>query len=539
MMEILSMMNALRKAFTMAKRKTPAAKNVAFWRYEQVEDALADNLTHEQRGQILRSINKTPVRWPSGKTKPIPRATAYRWIRDYQQGGIEALQPKRRSDRGVSRANLPDTVVQEALRLLTEDPGLTFTFLLALLRPSFPNVRIRRSTLHDRLSSHPDYKCLKRLKRLKHHRRRRTRFVAKAPHDIWHTDAKGPISIVFACGKKSSFHVFTILDDATRAVLAAIITRAANLAAAIRVFRMAANRWGLPRMLYADRASIFDSPAFRMGLAQLGAYRIPTKPRNPEANGKIEAYHRPLAKWFVKRLPKQVVSDFIHLQHLLDGVLYGLYQTHWHRELKQSPKEALADRISNRHVPPTRLIDAFRQEKQLKTHPKTGEVVLDGTTYLVPDELRGQRLTFLLDPPGEVPPLVEHPTSGVHLPLRRAAIKPEDLLAIDEPQHQARWGAGNLQSIYDNWQGKRRPLAEPGFGLPELYALLAKACERHVPSSDSEAALIQRLYRKIGPLPRYATEQALASIMHQLGPGRPVKTYLDALAERVQKPERT
>jgi len=515
----------------MAKSKAPDPKDVAFWRYEQIEEALVDNLTHEQRGEITRSITRVPIRWPSGKTKALSVATIYRWIRDYQRDGLEALRPKRRSDRGVARANLPDTVVQEALRQLTEDPGLTFTFLLALLRPLFPDVRISRSTLHERLSSHSDYK---RIKRLKHHQKRRTRFVAKAPHDIWHTDAKGPITLVFVDGRKISFHVFTIIDDASRAVLAAIITPTPDLAAAVRVFRMAANRWGLPGMLYADRASIFDARPFRMGLAQLGSHRISTKPRNPEANGKIEAYHRPLGLWFVKRLPKQDVVDFIHLQQLLDGIIYGLYQSHYHRELKQSPEEALAGRTSARHAPPTRLIDAFRQEKRLKAHPKTGEVVLDGVTYLVPDELRGQKLTFLSDPPREVPPLVQHPTSGDHLSLRRAAIKSDDLDAIDNQHQEPRWGRGNLQAIYDNWQGKRRPLAEPGFGLPELYALLAKACGRHVPSSDAEAALVQRIYGDIGPLPQRATEQALASITRQLGPKRPVKTYLDALIQRVR-----
>ncbi len=152
----------------------------------------------------------------------------------------------------------------------------------------------------------------------------------------------------------------------------------------------------------------------------------------------------------------------------------------------------------------------------------------------MPDELRGQGLTFLLDPPGEVPPLVEHPTSGDYLSLRRAAIKPDDLDAIDDQQQEPRWGAGNLQALYDNWQGKRRPVAEPGFGLPELYALLAKACGRHVPKSDAEAALIQRTYRDIGPLPKQATQDAIASITQQLGEKRPVKTYLDTLAQRVR-----
>jgi putative transposase len=511
--------------------KRPDPKEVAFWRYQQIEEALPEALSDTERGAIIKRISKTPVLWPSGKTKRISRGTAYRWIRTYRRRGLEGLRPRRRCDAGVTRAQLSDEVVSEALRQLTEDPGLTFTFLLAILRPLFPEVRICRSTLQQRLSARPGYQ---RIKRLKRHKKRRTRFVAKAPHDIWQTDAKGPVRITLACGRLLAFHILSILDDATRAVLAAIIAPSPDLAAAVRVFRMAANRWGLPNMLYADRASIFDARPFRMGLAQIGSYRIPTKARNAPARGKIEAYHRTLVKWFTDRLPHQVVIDLAHLQLLLDGVIHGLYQPHRHRGLEVSPEVALAGHVSERHVPPTRLVDAFRQTKRLKAHPKTGEVEIDGVTYLVPDELRGQKLVFLSDPPHEVPPLVEHPTSGEPLSLRRAAIKPSDLDAVEAAPEPARWGAGNLQALYDNWQGRRRPQAEPGFGLPEIYALLGRACGRHVPQSDAEAALIQHIYRDIGPLARNATEAAMAAIVERLGTKRPVKTYLDALAERAR-----
>jgi putative transposase len=267
----------------------------------------------------------------------------------------------------------------------------------------------------------------------------------------------------------------------------------------------------------------------------LGDHRILSMPHNPEARGKIEAYHRTLGMWFFDRLAKQVVIDFGHLQQLLDGVIYGLYQPHKHRGIKVPPAVALNGRVSTRIVPPTRLVEAFRQERRLKTHPKTGEVDLNGTTYLVPDELRGQKLTFLLDPPGEAPPMVQHPTSGKALALHRAAVKPGDLDHVTitiEPE--PRWGHGNLQAIYDNWQGRRRPLAEPGFGLPEIYTLLAEVSGRFVPQSDAEAALIQDAYRSIGPLPQAATQDALRAIAQELGPMRPIKTYLDALIARAR-----
>ena len=177
---------------------------------------------------------------------------------------------------------------------------------------------------------------------------------------------------------------------------------------------------------------------------------------------------------------------------------------------------------------------AFRQRKTLKAHPKTGEVDIAGKTFLVPGELRGQRLVFLVDPDPDMPPLVVEPRSGHPLAVERAQIRPGDLATPPAPvPSPPRWGEGTLQTLYDAWQGKRRPIAEPGFGLPELFELLAAALGRPVPPSDAEAARIHHVYRQIGPLPRRATETALRAIARRLGTGRALEVYLDALVHHV------
>lgn len=515
-------------------KNTPDKKAIARWRYQQIEEILDDNLHSDARGIILHRIAKRPVKWPSGSTKNISLATLYRWRDAYSKSGLEALHPKTRSDQKTQRNPLPDDVIDEALRILEEDPSVSFTFLIGVLHAKFPEKkgRIFTSTLQRHLAARQQYS---RIKRAKKRTRRRTRFVAKAPHHIWQTDAKGPVKIRFKNGREIRFHVISILDDATRAVLAALVVNTPNLAACVRVFRKAAQRWGLPEHLYADRASIFDSCAFRQGLADLGGHRIPTKPRSPQARGKIEAYHRVLGLWFFDRLHAQSVVDLVHLQQLLDGIIAAFYQPHKHRGLKQSPEKALGDTISKHFVPHTRLFDAFRQEKILKAHPKTGEVEIHGKLYLVPDELRGQKLTFLVDPPDEVPPLVVHPASQKQILLKGAHIKSDDRDIDDDHSSIERWGHGALQAIYDSWRGQNRPLAEPGFGLAEIYQLLTDVAGRHVPASEHEAALVHRLYRQIGPLPRIPTQNAFLDIKNRLGENRPIKTYLDALKERVEK----
>jgi transposase InsO family protein len=510
-------------------------KAVALWRYEQIEPALAVR-TREARGALLRGLARVPVLWLSGVVRRISLATLYRWLAAYVRGGLEGLRPKRRNDAGRTKAVLPAEVVQRAYALLADDPEISFTLLRALLYADSDldlkgrSINVARSTLARRLQALPGYA---RLMRARLYKRRRGRFVARRPHEIWHLDAKGPITVRLRSGRRLVFHVLSVIDDASRACLAAIVAPSPDLCAAVRVFRLAAKRWGLPDFVYADRASIFDSVAFRSGLAQLGSHRIRVRPRNPEANGKIEAYHRVLVAWYSARLARQQVVDLEHLQMLLDAVIEVIYQDHVHRQLRRSPRAALDGQCSPRRIAAARLEDAFREERVLKAHPKTGEVQIAGATYLVAEHLRGQRLTFLVDPEPAVPPLCVEPGTGRTLALTRAAVRSEDHADSPTPE---RWGRGPLQALYDAWQGKRRPVAEPGFGLPEVFALLAEVVGRPVPRTDAEAALIQRRYRQMGPLPKRATEATLRALGKKLGKGRPIESYLDALAERVAPP---
>jgi hypothetical protein len=150
----------------------------------------------------------------------------------------------------------------------------------------------------------------------------------------------------------------------------------------------------------------------------------------------------------------------------------------------------------------------------------------------VPPELRDQEVEVLLDPDPQVAPLVLEPGTDRRLPLVRAAVAPEHASPKSEAPPE-RWGEGLLQKLHDQWHGKVRPVAEPGFGLPEIFDLLAQAAGRPVPESDAEAASVLEAYREIGPLARRPTEAAFRAIARQLGSGRPLKTYLDALARRV------
>lgn len=515
-------------------RRGPGPKQIALWRFDVIEPLLDSDLSRHQRSRLVFQISRTPLRWPDGSEGRPGRATLYRWLDAFREGGFDGLKPHPRCDRGRTKARLSQSVVEAALHALQEDPLQSWTFLCVILSVEFESTKIARSTLYRRVTAHPDYRPIALARRASKQPLRRTRFVACRRHQRWQCDAKGPFDVHLTDRSVIRVHVITILEDLSRAVLAVLAVTRLDHGAAVKVFRKATERWGLPEQYYADKGSLFDTPAFRSGLAQLGCRRLPTKPGTPQAHGKIEAYHRPLSLWFVQRLRVQKVVDLVHLNQLLEAMIAVLYQPHHHRGLKESPADALAGTVSARQVARTQLYEVFLDEKRLKSNRTTGEVEIQGHTWLVPDALRGQRSLFLVDPAADWDPVIVEPETHRHVPLRRAQIRGEDA-----PAEPTRWGNGPLQKLYDAWAGKKRPIAEAGFGLPELHGLLAEVIGRHVPQSSREAADIQRFYRAHGPLPHKATEKALRTIGRDLGPGHALALYLDAFAARLNEPERS
>lgn len=501
-------------------------RKIAEWRFEQVEPALDEAYTAHERHQIVRRIARTPVKWPSGQMQRISEATVYRWIRTYHCGGLEALMPSPRKDCGTRR-RIDRKVVERAITLLREEPRRSLTQVITYLWTLW-KIAVSRATLHRHLKAHSAYARLRRQAKGDADRALRRRFQARRPHQIWQCDAKGPFPVKLADGKKIAVHVLTILDDFSRATLAWLVTPSPDLRSAIEVFRSAARRWGLPHKFYADCASIFDARTFRAGLADVGVHRIRSKPGNAPARGKIEAYHRVLGRWFVDELRHQVVQSVHHLQQLLTGVLEGIYLDHRHRGIRMAPRKALAGRISDRKVSADRLVDAFLVRMRKKSHPKTGEVELGQTLYRVSKEFAGHAADFAYDLVDPGIAFLE-PRRGPRIRLDLAVhVVPE---SIPSPR-----GDGRLQALYDQVRGAVRPQAEAGFGLPELFAIFSRLLARPVPGDEAEARFLQDFYRTHGPLAQSATAEALEKVFLRLGPGRPLATYLAALASKIQPP---
>jgi len=506
----------------------PDPYEIAAWRFEQIAPLVDASLDETQRRLALRERTRKPVQWPhGGRPKPIPKSTLYRWLKAYREHGYPGLLPKVRADRGAPRRTDTSAWVGYAIGLLYEQPNRSLTQLEAYLRLEFSDYRLSRSSLARHLRAHPAFHGIEKL-RQGHKSKLRALYEAQHPHEGWQLDGKGPFAVRLTDGTRINVHVLSVLDDYSRYILAAEVASAESEAAAITVFEQAVGKWGLADRFQFDAGSAFGAKGFRQGLAQLGTHRNAVKVRTPEWQGKIEAYHRCLVRWLVNELPCQEVVDREHLQQLLEAMVALLYNRHHHRELATTPEKRLAARLSPRQVSLDVLRRAFFLETTAKAHPKTGEVRLPNGQLRVPAPFAGQRHRFAYHP--------VHTALAVLITAdgREIALAPftKQPLSAVAPQTPKR-GTGQLQKLLDLWHGHERPNAQPGFGLPEVFAALAHLLGRGVPESEHEARTVLGFYRKHGPLPRQPFLAACARTAQSLGTGRALAAYLADLERQI------
>jgi transposase InsO family protein len=499
---------------------------VALWRFNQISAFVDKRLTPGERARMIDQASHVPVIWPNGDERPVPRSTLYRWLHAFQHNPVIESLMRKPTVQPERRKAIESQWVNYALALLEEEPDRSLFILCDRIKRRF-NIesKISSSSLHRALQAEPRYIAVRRRSKHKGSRGRlRKRFQAMTPHEIWHGDAIGPFKVLLVNGQAQLCHILSILDDASRFVLVALLVSSENIANVVCVFRRAAARYGLCEKWYSDRGSAYDSDIFRRGLGILGIHRIRTKSRNPEAHGKIEAYHRTLRRWFIKELKHQLVLDQLHLQHLLDATIEQLYHEHRHRELKMTPRQAFADTLSDRRVSLERLRDAFLIEKTLKPHKKTGELRIGQTLLRVPKQYLASKVTVAIDSENPQTAFIKHKNNTLTpLPLAITPTKTTDTPPRVEP-------VGPLTPLLDAYRGRSLPQASAGFGLPEIYEAFSRALDRTVPFTEQEAAAVSDWLAQYGPFAPDAFQAALDTVIDRMGSGRPLSQILATMA---------
>ncbi len=276
------------------------AEKIALFRFGLVASLVLEPLP---RGELTRRAEEIASRHyeiPYSQRTSVSVDTLLQWAIHYRKGGLQALGPKSREDRGRSRV-IPQPLADLIERLKRENPHRTGTTLLRELALSSDqnSPPLSASTLYRFLKQ----RGLSAQQLLAGPARKK--FEAQRSNQIWQADMLcGPYVQRPGGGKMQAF-LHAILDDASRLIPHAQFYPHQGLEACLDGLRQAIAARGIPVRLYVDNAKIYRCQQLSRIAASIGMLIVHTPPYQPEGRGKIERWFRSVREQLLNNLDPQ------------------------------------------------------------------------------------------------------------------------------------------------------------------------------------------------------------------------------------------
>jgi transposase InsO family protein len=248
-----------------------------------------------QRGELraaLRALTEERFRPPGAEvTRRIAFTTLERWYYAYRRGGLDALRPLPRGDRGHGRELTPEQR-QLLLDIRKEHPSASVPLILRTLvadgrlaREAVSESTVRRLYQAAGLDRVP--------LRDGSGARTRLRWQAAEPGALWHGDVcHGPALTIR--GQSRPLRIHALLDDASRYVVAIEARHTEREVDMLALLVRALRKHGAPDVLFLDNGPAYSGEVLRTACARLGIALVHARPYDPQARGKMERFWRTL-----------------------------------------------------------------------------------------------------------------------------------------------------------------------------------------------------------------------------------------------------
>jgi transposase InsO family protein len=373
-------------------------REIALWRMSVLGPLVSARLHHGDRKMYFETAAAPDYEAPSGRRVRVQPRTIEAWYYAYLHGGLEALEPKPRRDRGTRKVIAPDVakflvdlrreerrrsariLIKTAVRAKLVRPGeLSLSTVLRLLRAH---------GLSQRPAATPPIE--------------RRAFIVEHPGDLWMGDSmRGPLVLVDTVVCKS--WMLSQLDCATRYAINSEFFTNEDAARQEDGLRHGITGHGVPRMYYVDRGPAYIADSLYTICAELGICLLHAKSGDCEAKGAIERWHKTWRAEVGIELPEAPLPvGELNERHM--AWLRCEYHHRVHETTGKMPLEHfLAGHEYMRPVPPT-LEEIFLHREDRKVR-NDGTIRWGGGLYEVPGEYVGMTVELRHAPlqPHEAP----------------------------------------------------------------------------------------------------------------------------------------
>jgi len=297
-------------------------------------------------GQVKNNIayyikaTEQPIEMPYYGLRKYAPKTLESWYCDYMHGGIDALKPGLRGDRGNSRKISPE-LGEKILEMKKQYPKAPKTIIYELL--------IKEGIIKfDQISLSSLYRFLKKssLRGIEipgEEKKEFKRFSHQYINELWQADLMyGPYIKDFK--QKRQTYLLAYIDDASRLITHAEFFFSQNFEVLRQSFKDAVLKRGIPRLVYTDNGKIYRSQQFELMCASLGSTLIHSKPFEPNGRGKIERFFLTVRKRFLSELASDGLESLDDLNYKLWTWLEEDYQRKPHNSLNgKSPLDVFME----------------------------------------------------------------------------------------------------------------------------------------------------------------------------------------------------
>lgn len=393
------------------------AEAIALFRSEIIGGVARRELEHGDLEQALTELSQQRFRSPFGRgSRSFSVPTLQRWLYAYKQGGLEALRPRCRRDKGRGR-ELTEAQRQLLLDIRRENPDVATS---VILRTLFADGRLDKGKISQttvrRLYQEHGLDAGFQERGPNGRRKVRLRWQAERPGALWHGDVCHGAAILVKT-KKQPVRIHALLDDASRYCLAIEAMHQEREVDMLKLFVRAVRRHGPPDALYLDNGSTYRGNTLSLACARMGCALIHAKPYDAPARGKMERFWRTLRTGVLDHLGS------VTSLHDINARLLAFVDEHYHRAPHaglwgQTPESVYSDAPH-----PVDSFDETKLRDALTAHVRR-RVRRDSTLPMDGDDwetdlgfLAGQLVTVhrcMVDP--SEPPWIEY--EGRTYPLR-------------------------------------------------------------------------------------------------------------------------
>jgi len=352
-----------------------------------------------QRGELKATLRELAARdydIPCSGNCRLGEKTIEAWYYAWRRGGIEALTPKPRSDRGQSK--LPAEVQAAILAAKRDNPRRSIRGIRRLLesRGTVAKDVLSRSAIHRLLQAHGLSRSQGSASEPEEHRA----YVAEYAGDIWYGDVMHGPKVPMKGGQRKAYLV-SLMDDASRLIVHSAFCPGETALDIEAVLKQAVLKRGLPVKLVIDNGPAYRAKTLQAVCARLGIHLVYCRPYAPEGKGKLERWHRTFRDQFLTELDTSRLRDLSDLNARLWAWIEQVYHGTPHSGLDgQTPLQRYQQdlpRVRTLGGLATQLDALFYHRVERKVR-KDGTVSYQGQRFEVPYTLSGRSVRVVVDP---------------------------------------------------------------------------------------------------------------------------------------------